>query len=257
MAGSVLGAGPSARGAGLPDESYTTLPCRPTIACTADIVRPGALELETGAQYRRIDSTGRQWTFPWLAKLTVADWVQLQLGSNGYSWADGPVPAQYQDDALVGAKFKLKDQTETIPSLSFSAIASIPTFERQVGYLRTYDALFTAYATKDWGPVHADLNGGINLWRLDGAPRPQAFWALAVSLALPAPFGVMAEVYSFTDASPVVGRDGGLLLAVSHSPRSWLMFDAGGDIGWFPSTRAFSLFVGMTLIPVVLWNDRP
>jgi hypothetical protein len=53
----------------------------------------------------------------------------------------------------------------------------------------------------------------------------------------------------------VVGRDGGFLCAVSHSPRAWLMFDAGGDIGWYPSTRAFSLFVGMTLIPVVLWND--
>jgi hypothetical protein len=35
------------------------------------------------------------------------------------------------------------------------------------------------------------------------------------------------------------------------------MFDVGGDAGWFPSTRAYSVFFGMTIVPVVLWRRAP
>jgi hypothetical protein len=230
-----------------------TLPCRPTIACTADLVPPGALELEGGVLFRRIDSSGRQWTFPFLAKLTFIEWAQLQLGSNGYSLARGNVPAQYLDDVTAGVKFHLVDQGQVAPSFSLSATASIPTF-RGRGYLRTYDALIAAYGTKDIGPLHADFNVGANIWRIDGEPRPQEWIALALSTNLPAPYGIMGESYYFTDASPVAVRDGGFLFAINHSPRPWLTFDFGGDVGMFPSTRAYSVFVGMSIVPVLLWR---
>jgi len=64
----------------------------------------------------------------------------------------------------------------------------------------------------------------------------------------------MGEAYYFSNAAPVAPRDGGLLFAFTHSPRSWIVFDLGADIGWFPTTRAYSLFVGMSIIPVVLWR---
>jgi len=244
-----------APGADLPGDTRT-LPCRPTIACTADLVQPGAFELEAGTLFRRLGATGRQWTFPFLAKLTAAEWFQLQVGSNGYSIAQGDVPAQFLDDAQIGGKFHVLDQGEIRPSLSFSATASIPTF-RGEGYLRTYDAFFTAYITKDFGPLHADLNVGENVWRVEGDPRPQEFAALALSMNLPAPFGAMAESYYFTDATPVAVRDGGFLFAISHSPKPWLMFDFGGDVGMFPSTRSYSVFVGMSIVPVLLWRQPP
>jgi hypothetical protein len=238
-----------------PPGDTRTLPCRPTIACTADLASPGALELEAGALYRRIGTDGQQWTLPYLAKLTMTEWAQLQVGSNGYSVARGQVPAQFLDDVTIGAKFRLVGQAEFVPSISMSATASIPTF-RGKSYLRTYDALLTAYATKDFGPIHVDLNVGANAWRIDGEPRPQEFVALALSMNLPKPFGVMAESYYFTDASPVSTRDGGFLFAISQSPTPWLMFDFGGDVGMFPSTRAFSAFVGMSIIPVLLWRGE-
>jgi hypothetical protein len=236
-----------------PPGDTRTLPCRPTIACTADLVPPGAFELEAGALYRRIDSNGKQWTFPFLAKLTLAEWAQLQVGSNGYSYAKGDVPAQYLDDITIGLKSHLLNQTALAPSLSLSATASIPTV-RGEGYIRTYDALFTAYVTKDFGPLHADLNLGASAWRLDGDPRPQEWVALALSMNLPAPFGIMAEAYYFTDAAPIATQDGGFLFAISQSPKPWLMFDFGGDVGYFPSTRAFSLFCGLSIVPVLLWK---
>ena len=145
------------------------------------------------------------------------------------------------------------DQSDVAPSLSFSALASLPTAAAE-GYLRTYDAFFTAYATKDFGPLHADLNAGANVWRIEEDPRLQEWVALALSTNLPPPFGVMVETYYFTDSAPVAPRDGGFLFALSHSPKPWLMFDFGGDIGMFPSTRAYSVFVGLSVVPVLLWR---
>lgn len=248
----------AASGVEWPDANARVLPCRPTIACTADLVPPGAFEIESGYLYRKIGvgagSRGSQRSIPFLLKLTLAPWVQLQAGSNGYSVARGAVPAQYLDDATLGVKVHLVDQSAHAPSLALSATASIPTFDGQAGYLRTYDALFTAYATKELGPLHIDLNAGMNVWRVEGAPLPQSFAALALSMNLAAPFGIMAEAYAFSDAAPVATRDGGFLFALTHSPRAWLMFDFGGDVGFFPSTRAYSVFVGMTIVPVTLWR---
>jgi hypothetical protein len=116
-----------AHAAETPDERDKALPCRPTIACTADLVPPGTLDVETGALFR-------------------------QLGDAASS------------------------------------------------------------ATRATGPDQSD-------------------------------------------ASPVSSRDGGFLFAFTHSPRPWLIFDIGGDIGWFPSTRSYSLFIGMSFIPLVLWRD--
>jgi hypothetical protein len=254
----------AARAAETPDARDKTLPCRPTIACTADIVPPGTVDLEAGALFRSLGPSStarpisgtRQWTLPFLVKLTLAHWVQLQVGSNGLTEATGLSPQDYFDDLVVGAKFHLLDQGEWLPSVSVSAEASVPTFPG-TGYLRTYDAFLTAYVTKDLGPVHADFNAAWNLWRLEASPLSQGLVALALTAITPPPFAVMGEAYYFTNAAPLAPRDGGLLFAFTHSPRSWLVFDMGADVGWFPSTRAFSLFVGMAIIPVVLWRPMP
>src|SRR5580700_10408329 len=78
-----------------PDDRDPVLPCRPTIACTAEIVHPGTLELETGVLYRSLAGGERQWTTPTLFKLTVTNWLQLQLASNGYTVIHGDAPGRY------------------------------------------------------------------------------------------------------------------------------------------------------------------
>ena len=241
----------------LPDDTDVSLPCRPTIACTADLVRPGAVEVESGALYRRAGGPLHKgvWMFPVLAKLTVVEEFQLQLGSNGYSTTVSPPVERYLDDLVITPKVHFLDQTRYGPSLAVSAELSVPTL-RATGYLRSYDAFFTGYATKDIGPVHVDLNAGVNLWRIEDRPAPQAFTALALSANVVRPFGVMLEGYAFSQALPVSRRDGGALFAVSHSPKPWLIFDVGGDIGLFPSTHSFATFVGMTIVPVILWRPK-
>jgi hypothetical protein len=259
----------STRAAETPDDRDKALPCRPTIACTADVVPPGTLDVETGVIFRHLGpsegataatsatsatSATRQWSFPFLLKLTVAPWLQLQAGSNGFTAARGDAPQSFFDDAVVGAKFHLHDQTRLTPSIALSADASIPTFPG-LGYERTVDAFFTAYVTKDVGYVHADFNAVFNVWRLDAAPLEQGLVALALTANMPPPFGVMGEAYYESSADPVASRDGGVLFAFTHSPRPWLIFDIGGDVGFFPSTRSYSTFIGMSFIPAVLWRS--
>jgi len=237
-------------------EHVTVLPCRPTIACTADLVPPGALEIEAGVVGRRAGSLETRAT-PLLVKLTIAPWIQAQLATNGYTATTGVDGARFVDDIAPGIKLHLVDQGPTVPSLAVSSALSVPIPAEQRGYVRTLDAFFTGYATKDFGPLHVDLNGGVNAWRIDGAAAAQGFGAVAFSTTLPPPFGVMAEAYVFSDAAPMAPRDGGFLFAVTHAPVPWLMFDFGGDVGWFPSTRAYSLFVGLTVVPVRLWHAVP
>jgi hypothetical protein len=235
------------------DDQVTALPCRPTIACTADIVPPGALELEVGYLYRSLNGGVNQHSVPFLFKLTLARWLQLQVGGNGPTFADRPVPVRYVDDVDFGFKLHLVDQTAGRPSMAVSAALSVPLADDMPGFVRTYDVLVTAYATKDIAWLHADLNAGLNLWRVEGPIAAQPWVALALSAPLPAGLGAMIEGYYFARAQPLAPRDAGLLLAASYSPRPWIVLDAGGDLGLVRSTRAASAFVGLTVVPIVLW----
>ena len=249
---SVASLGGTAHAAEGPGDTQS-LPCRPTIACTAELVAPGAFELETGALTRRFADHAQQLSDPFLAKLTLTTWVQLQVGSNGYTNEQGKVPARYFDNVYGGPKFHLSDQTAKLPSVSFSFAASLPTVAQE-GYVRGDDLFLIGYVTKDIGKLHADLNVGLNRFGIDTVPASQEWVALALSMNLPSPFGVMAESYYFTNAGALASRDGGLLFAINHAPRPWLVFDLGGDIGYFPGTRAFSAFFGATIVPFVLWK---
>jgi hypothetical protein len=241
-----------ARAAAPPDGETKSLPCRPTIACTADLVKPGLFELETGMLFRRLGDA-RQWTFPFLAKLTLATFAQLQIGSSGYTSQVDAAPARYFDVVTGGLKLHLHDQTSVVPSVSLSGAVGLPVQVAEQGYSPSESLYATAYVTKDFGFLHADLNLGLNDLGVDGGSRSQEWVALALSVPLPAPFGAMVESYYFTDAAPISSRDGGCLFALSLTPRPWLVFDFGGDVGYFPGTRAFSSFVGMTIVPVRLW----
>ena len=134
---SVASLGGTAHAAEGPGDTQS-LPCRPTIACTAELVAPGAFELETGALTRRFADHAQQLSDPFLAKLTLTTWVQLQVGSNGYTNEQGKVPARYFDNVYGGPKFHLSDQTAKLPSVSFSFAASLPTVAQE-GYVRGDD----------------------------------------------------------------------------------------------------------------------
>jgi hypothetical protein len=235
-----------------PDDTQAA-PCRPTIACTADLVAPGAFELEIGGIYRSLGGGLKQFAVPFLAKLTAMPWLQLQVGSNGYTYEHGPDGVTYFDDVDLGAKFHLVDQSGLRPSLSASFAVAVPS-DDMADHAEDYALLMTAYASKDLGPLHGDLNVGLNRLGLRGEPVDQAWVALALSTSLPRQFGAMVENYYFSPALPLATHDGGTLLALTYTVRRWLVVDAGADIGYFSSTRAYSVFAGMTVVPFVLFR---
>ena len=102
----------------LPDDTDVSLPCRPTIACTADLVRPGAVEVESGALYRRAGGPLHKgvWMFPVLAKLTVVEEFQLQLGSDGYSTTVSPPTERYIHSPKAWLAFDVGEELGMFPS---------------------------------------------------------------------------------------------------------------------------------------------
>ena len=235
-----------------PDSTDRALPCRPTIACTAELAAPGTFEVEAGWNASQ-QSGERTVSFPFLLKQTFTPFAQLQVGSNGFTSLRGDTRSEYFDDVVVGPKILLRRQGALAPALALSAEVGVPTF-RATGYARTTDAFFIAYASKDIGAVHADLNVGLTAWRLDGA-KLQTMAALSLSTTVAGPLGALVEGYGFSSAAPVAARDGGVRAGLTLSPRAWLVFDAGGDVGFFPSTRSSTVFVGVTVVPIVFWRE--
>jgi hypothetical protein len=236
-----------------PDDRDSAHPCRPTISCTADLTSPGTLEIEAGELASVARGGGQQASFPVQLKQTFTPVLQLQVGTNGYTIA-GPSPhARYLDNVVVGPKLHLVDQGALVPSLALSAELGLPTFPA-AGYALHDDAFVAAYASKDFGPVHADLNVGLDAWQLDASVQPQLFTALAFSTAVTAWLSVAVEGYVFSDANPVASRDAGVRVALGLTARPWLVLDLGGDLGAYPDTRAASFFAGATFIPAVWWR---
>jgi hypothetical protein len=232
----------------LAEEESHVLPCRPTVACTANIEAAGTVTVEAGYLGSRLEHDLTAQSVPYLVKWSISEWLQGQLGSNGPTLVQGPAPARYHDNLTVGAKARLLAGDSTALSVSAAVSAPLPA---QEGYLRAWDAFFTGYLSH-YLPlgVSADLNLGLDLWRIgDGAALAQPWGALALGHELPAGFSAMAEPHVFLDASPVAPADSGVLLALSRGFGSSLVVDGGVNFG-IASDREVSVFVGLTFSPV-------
>jgi hypothetical protein len=232
-------------------EELRALPCRPTVACNADIVAPGVVELEAGYAARLVGGSW-QHVLPFLLKLSVARWLQLQVGLGG-NFVDS---SRWFGDVVGVFKLHLADQDAVAPSVALSAAVSIPTAEAP-GYVRAWDVFATLYVSRDFKWLHADLNLGVDYWTLDTVPRFQPWLALAFATELRHHLSPVLEFHLFGDATPTAPVESGLLAALAWSPRPWLVFDAGLDVSFVPSTRTLTLFAGLTMAPVALWHPRP
>ena len=230
------------------------LPCRPTIACTAELAPAGVLQLEGGYLRRALAQGVTQQSSPFLLKLTLLDWLEAQMGSNGFTVANGIAPARYFDNVQIGFKGRAKWR-RSLPTLGASVQLALPTPGIQTGYLKATDLLVTGYLTYILpADVEADLNAGGNAFGIDGSLKAQPWAALALSRDLPAGLTAMVEGYRFAPARPYAERDAGLLLALSWSAADWIALDAGGDVGLFPQVRRFSLFGGFSVATPRLWR---
>jgi hypothetical protein len=243
------------RAVSLPDASIEARPCRPTISCTADIVAPGVVEVEMGYLFQRLAPATWQHAGTLLVKWSLARWLQVQVGASGGLLDSDAGTSRYVDSLTVVAKLHLLDQDERTPSLSLTTTVGFPVAHGAISSSSTDDAIFTLYASKDVRWLHIDINAGVYVHALDATPLAHGFAALAFSATIPhTPLTPTIEGYAFGDAGPYAPADAGIRLAMYWQARSWMVIDLGGDAGLIPSTRSFSLFAGLTIIPVVLWR---
>jgi hypothetical protein len=235
-----------------PDDTTKVKPCRPTVTCSADLMAPGLSELEFGGNLSHGNGTA-QWSLPVLLKQGLLRWLELEIGTNGLTVFRDTGGYTYFDDVVVGPKVLFLQQHGLLPALSVSAEVSAPTFSAE-GYERNWDLFFTAYASKDIGTFRVDVNAWLNLWRLGEGGAPQGLFSTAITKSLPANFATEIGLFYQTGADPNDPRDAGVQGAVTYSPLSWLVFDAGADWGLFPSERGYSIFGGVAFVPLVLWR---
>lgn len=219
-------------------EGMTALPCRPTVACAAEFVPAGQTEVELGYAGSSLPGAVQHST-PLLLKFSVADALQLQLGTNGVV-LQSPGPS-YLDDLQLLAKLRLTTQGEARPATAVSLAMSFPTGVGTAGYRPGIDAQGIAYVSKDLGWLHADLNLALNLLELDRTARPQPWAALSTSVDLGSGLTPMLEGYAFAAALPAAPKDAGVLMALGWQAAPWLVLDAGGDVGLGHQGRAFTL----------------
>lgn len=228
--------------------SVTVLPCRPTIACTADLVPGGTLEIETGYAQRRATGPATN-SVQALAKYSVTDHFQLQVGTNNVVSEAAGAGTQTFDGVYVGPKVKLVDQTDRVPSISVSALVMTPTRDGDAAAQKTKDAYLWAYASKDLPWLHADFNVGANILSYDDHPAVQEVVALSLSKDLGKGIGAMLEGYGFWNGGMYTTHDAGVLTGLTYAVTPRVMFDAGFDVALYRDARNVTMFAGVTFVP--------
>lgn len=216
-------------------------PCRPTVACTAELVPAGHVEAELGTFISPSASTG---ALNALIKVSVLDWLQVQVGSDNF-FVRTPEQTAVLDGAVAVLKARLFPQGAWAPTTSLSTRLVVATRPPLPALQTGFDWGVTAHLSKDVGPLHFDLNGTFSLLGLREAQGQGAF---VTAWGLPSGLGLALEVHS-TFGNPRLSNDGGARVVASWSPVGALVFDLGVDVGFFPGTRAWSVFGGLVFVP--------
>ncbi len=165
-------------------ERVSTLACRPTIACMAEIVPKGFFEVEAGyggrASAGALAHSGQL-----LLKYSLLDTVQLQLATNNLFLVGQGLAPRAVDGVMPGLKVKFNDQGEVMPSNGISVHVAFPTHGFEGAAQRTIDASAWWYISKDVGPVHGDINFAVNVFDVTHNPTPQGLMTLALSSSAP------------------------------------------------------------------------
>lgn len=135
----------------------------------ADIAERGTLEVETDYAQTWSDSAIAS-SGAALLKYSLSDSLQLQLGTDNLITVQSGAATQTLDGVYFGPKLVLRDQGEIAPSISVSAMVSLPTRGGDDALTQTVDAYLCAYASRDVLGVHTDVNLGVNLLSVDAAP---------------------------------------------------------------------------------------
>jgi hypothetical protein len=247
-------AGPEGRGGGQTQDSgpgakqaepvavsdeITAVPNRPTVATTAETVQRGVFEIEYGMEA----ASGHQ-NINGLLKWGVLGNLELRFANNPFVRDRGIAGT---GDSGAGFKYKVLRQTKRLPTFSVLYTAALPSapVARGIGAMGHSVQLLWS---KDFGKSHFDVNEGV---QFVGRPGENGFdrnyfTSLSYSYAFTRKWGVSGEWAGFSRTNARLPATMTMLAAVTYSPISRLVLDAGGFFAVYGNLPRFTFAAGLT-----------
>jgi len=217
----------------------TAVPNRPTFASTAEMVRPGVLEIEYGLEA----ADGHQ-NINGLLKWGAVKNLELWFLHNPIERDDGVAGL---GDSGAGFKYKLFPQMNARPTMSFLYVATIPTARPQLG-AGAMQHLAQLLVSKDFGKHHFDANEGVQfVGRLSGSGFDRHYFtALSYSYPLTEKWAYTAEIAGFSRANATNPASMTILAAPTCNVSSRLVLDGGAYLAVYGSLPRVTFFLGLT-----------
>jgi hypothetical protein len=217
-------------------DSTAVLPERPTVATHAYVIKPGFVEAEAGAVFRRPTEHGT-FDVPVYLKFGVTRWLQLGIAPGATSNRGGPggdLQAGFGDlgvaaKLVVGTGLPLLGDFAVQPSLKLATGST----SRGFGTGTTDGGILLVSSHQLLGG-EIDANAGITFRSGDGtgAPKTSTVWAVAGGRPIAGRLGAVAELFGYPGTTGPSGGPPqvGLLFGPTFAVRPSLVLDAGAIV---------------------------
>ena len=242
-----------APGALAQEQQQAIEPDRPDVTNGTHIVETGLLQIEVGGLMSSPQQGQRAWGSPITARLGVAEWLELRVGTDGViGQSDQNVSAVGFGNVQLGAKLRLWSDPGGLPVLSILPQVNLPTADAARGLgsgLADYTiALLTG---SDFGRhAHVDANygiGAIGSGEIDGH-FVQHLVSVSASYALTDNWNPYAEAFWFSRQDPSSGSIVAIDAGAIYQLGTRYAIDGGAQFGVSAEAPRFAVFGGVSVI---------
>ena len=233
------------------DDSTAVKPERPTVATHAYVIKPGFVEIETGAVYQR-PAGGAVVGIPFYAKFGVTRWLQLGIGP-GAAFDHGGPGGDLQGgltDLNLAAKLVVGTGLPLLGDFAVQPSVSLPTGSEEKGFGsgEVEGGLLLVSSHQVLGG-EIDANAGISFNGGNGSttPKQSYVWAVSGGRSISGPVGAVVEVFGYPGTTGAAGGPPqvGLLFGPTFALRPSLVLDAGAIVN-LQHLGGNALYAGVT-----------
>lgn len=243
------------------DEEIVSVPNRPGVANPADATQKGVLEIEYGWDRAFRSQNFKTYTDAvGFIRFGLTDDIELHLGMVNY------VSQRSQEhdgrrsgigDTFPGFKYRLLEQNDVWPTLSFAYDVKIPTASRKKGLgSGRVDHNLTFLASKNLLGLDWDFNYVLGWIGKEGKKSFDDSHLFAVAFARPlfGPLGITGEIYGGPRINRKIAGFASTDWALTYSVNPRVTLDAGVDVGLTSAARDITYFAGITIAVIDLYR---
>jgi hypothetical protein len=227
-------------------------PDRPDITNGAQLVEPGALQLEAGGSFTRNQSEQRGWGSPFTLRLGVTPWIEARFSGDGLLVRSDAAGHEVGfGNVQLAAKVRVWADRTGASLLSVLPTVNLPTADAGRGFgSGSADYTIAVLTGADIGArAHADVNYGIGAIGSGGVAPHFAQQTASISTSVAAarwsPYGELFWISrQEPDGSAIVAVDAGAIYTV----RPHIAVDGGVQLGVSASAPDVSVFAGVSII---------